>query len=667
MSDRPLFDASKFQGATCASSQRYAVALAETEDQIDSLLRFEREEQVRIVLVAITPEVDYVAKKRGLTYRIIEDFYSESELIERGIQNFERLRSFCDYFDGLVHEAFEGIPAARKVSSVARFYYLKRIFDGLLNRVVMIRGVLRNLKCDWVLSYDLPPWQPKHGLDWPVLGLTTRLTPHVAQSFGCHLIWLPRNVLYDLHMPKRSMKSYVLAVLRLLRLEGLARKVRALASRKDSKSGLTRDEKKEPWLISGNGWELDSIAECWQTTQPGRVVGVDEVVGKIAVTDKLKDRGERLWEQVRIDPGVRKFFIIDDVDTFPLVECTLRLYTLEDVVAAVAFAEKAPEMFERLRPAVLLTAGVSHDLARAACGGGVAVADSQHGGAYGYIEFPMAEYIDLCGADVFLAYGPGTSSYLERPSTVAGVKPDDQRAEPITVGSPTLDRLVTVQRQAKADNTLGRTIMYVNTNLGGDFRYHSYHMYADIAYWRFQRKIVLRCLQQADVRLVVKLYPLAKDPIHNPLINWLEDESSPNCEVTELPFTEVLDKADAYIIDTPSTALLQALTTEKPVIALVDSFYLRFDPRAAALLRKRAIVKESREEFLREITNFLSRPDWRLPKPVNDEFLMEYGTYLNDGRSTERSVEVLRELALNKYSVVRASKSGSDEMKLCKS
>jgi len=92
--------------------------------------------------------------------------------------------------------------------------------------------------------------------------------------------------------------------------------------------------------------------------------------------------------------------------------------------------------------------------------------------------------------------------------------------------------------------------------------------------------------------------------------------------------------------------LLEALTTAKLIITFVDSRWVRLDPAAAALLRKRMILSASGERFLRDIAAMLSQADWSLPEPVNDEFLMEYGTYLNDGHSAERAVNLLRELAL---------------------
>jgi hypothetical protein len=627
--------------------ENYPIAFVETKEQLTSLLQYQREAGLDILLVAVTPEADYEAEKKGLRYRTIEEFYSEAELINSGIQNFSRLRKFCDHLDGLIHAAFADVPMAQQVTTVSSLYYLKRIADGLLNRVCMIKGVLHALKTGSVLCFDLPFWQPRYGLDWPVLGLTSRLAPKVAQTLGWEVIWVRKDAKHGLPIPIKSPKEYFWGALSRLGLNGIALWARSAVRRGSSRNGGFKRKGREPWLISDGGWDVDLVAEYWKRSRTGQVVHPEDLFSTILADRRLKRKAQKAWESVRVDPQIWRFYNIEGIDTFWLVEPTLRLYVLENIPAALAFAEKAPDVLKRTRPSVVLTAGVHHDLARASHEAGVPVASFQHGGFYGYADYPMGEYTDLLHADIFLAYGPGTACNLEKSSPLASVRPSDRRARSVSVGSPSLDDLMTWRRKARANEGSSRTVMYVNTNLGGDFRYHSYHMYADVGYWRFQRRVVRACSQFSDVRVIVKVYPTRKDLVGNPLVEWLEDSQFHNCEVNDSPFNEVLGLADAYIIDTPSTALLQALSTKKPVIVLADSFYLRFDTRAEALLRKRAIVADTSEEFLQEINKFLVLRDWTVCEPVNDEFLIQYGTHMNDGRAVDRSEKLLYDLAVN--------------------
>ncbi|MFC1986973.1 hypothetical protein ACFLVH_00255 [Chloroflexota bacterium] len=57
------------------------------------------------------------------------------------------------------------------------------------------------------------------------------------------------------------------------------------------------------------------------------------------------------------------------------------------------------------------------------------------------------------------------------------------------------------------------------------------------------------------------------------------------------------------------------------------------------------IFSDNREQFFKDIEIVLGEANWTLPEPVNDEFLKAYGTHLNDGRSAERAVRQLADLA----------------------
>jgi len=58
-----------------------------------------------------------------------------------------------------------------------------------------------------------------------------------------------------------------------------------------------------------------------------------------------------------------------------------------------------------------------------------------------------------------------------------------------------------------------------------------------------------------------------------------------------------------------------------------------------------SVFADTKDEFFEKLGVFLQSQEWSLEKPINDEFLSHYGTYLNDGRSDERVTEFLFELA----------------------
>ncbi len=71
-------------------------------------------------------------------------------------------------------------------------------------------------------------------------------------------------------------------------------------------------------------------------------------------------------------------------------------------------------------------------------------------------------------------------------------------------------------------------------------------------------------------------------------------------------------------------------------------------PEAQVLLRKRAIVAETPDEFVEVVRTFLSTNDFTEMNAPNDGFLRAYSTHLNDGSSAERAVnEILRSASIS--------------------
>ena len=137
--------------------------------------------------------------------------------------------------------------------------------------------------------------------------------------------------------------------------------------------------------------------------------------------------------------------------------------------------------------------------------------------------------------------------------------------------------------------------------------------------------------------------------IRNPLFDWMERNRPQNIEVMgDVRLESVLDLANAFIVDSPSTPLLSLVATDKPFILYAENSTFRMVPEAAKLLKKRATLADTEDQFFAEVERFLAEQDWTLPKPVNDEFLKAYCTYTGDGLSADRCAKFLYDLALRK-------------------
>ena len=289
-----------------------------------------------------------------------------------------------------------------------------------------------------------------------------------------------------------------------------------------------------------------------------------------------------------------------------------------------------------------------------------------YGGFLGYCVLPFHERYDLADADYFICNGEGAVKTLERPSPLTFWNPNVKRAKPFAVGAPWIEDLVKGQRKNKAKNDdsercvrqgnhktgdhADRTIMYIMSALVGDNRYLGYVHHPEIWYWKLQRELVKRMSRFPDVRVLLK--PPMRDrypQIRNPLFDWMERNRPQNIEVMgDVRLESVLDLANAFIVDSPSTPLLSLVATDKPFILYAENSTFRIVPEAAKLLKKRATLADTEDQFFAEVERFLAEQDWTLPKPVNDEFLKAYCTYTGDGLSADRCAKFLYDLALRK-------------------
>ena len=123
--------------------------------------------------------------------------------------------------------------------------------------------------------------------------------------------------------------------------------------------------------------------------------------------------------------------------------------------------------------------------------------------------------------------------------------------------------------------------------------------------------------------------------------NSLEIESSK-------PLTELIPYGNAFIIDLPTTTLIEVLCTEKPVFVLTQ--FIKLTEHAERLLKKRAICCETVDKLIQALDTFMVRGEY--PADLkNQEYLCAYGTYMNDGQSAKRGADAVLD-------ILRSRKSG---------
>jgi len=211
----------------------------------------------------------------------------------------------------------------------------------------------------------------------------------------------------------------------------------------------------------------------------------------------------------------------------------------------------------------------------------------QHGSVwYDKIITNKSDLHDLVASTMLLTYGEG-SSYAYSQSNL------EKLPKIVSVGSIGLDRLR--ESEDKNDARKKRSkILYAITGYYQNSWYYGFSPpMSDRLYYLAQLEIVKGLVKLAEdnpsVKVTIKLHPtnyknIGSDP---PWVNDLSDKQ--NIYLIRQPgFSQIMREHDILIIDCPTTTLLEALTTFKPVFVLTS--VISPPSRDINLLKKRRCV-----------------------------------------------------------------------------
>jgi hypothetical protein len=129
--------------------------------------------------------------------------------------------------------------------------------------------------------------------------------------------------------------------------------------------------------------------------------------------------------------------------------------------------------------------------------------------------------------------------------------------------------------------------------------------YDDAWYHRWHVRLLDAMTANKNVSFVWKGLP-SVDEVPDPVPGILKTGSAPNVRYETRPFTRVLPEVDRVIVDFPSTALYEAVTFEKPVLALSFKRFTPLRPRAMEAFAPILRVCESEDEALDRVSEFLT-------------------------------------------------------------
>lgn len=601
-------------------------------------------------LVVSTPQAACECELRGLDYLALEDFYDVTAFLEADEPMLAFQRCWADRVDAFAWQALPELEAYGLRAAGHYALFLKALIDTLYRAAFALAHLLRAAPSARIVYFDDPLTDPAPETLFFPRPVHAALLGSVADVYGVELAPLPvlprgrhaqphgRGLAPTL---ERVLSPRAVTRLRALRHGGLEALV-PIRLRTD----------RSPEIVCGRGYDVDLVAprlaaegyRLRPLVEPSRLV----LDGGRRRREQLRRMLEELWPQLRAEPFFAEPFRWAGVDLLPLADIRLQLWWTAVVPAMWNALIRTRTRFERHRPhAVLLFSPWSpedHGALQGSRSLGIPTITHQHGGFEGNCEYTTYDLTDLRLADYRLVYGEHTASYFRERWV------DTKEAPPtiVAVGSSRLEALrsqpggaAPVRRRigASPDEQL---VLYVP----GAYQYRGWYMdngaYLETPYFQLVARAVEVFARFRDVRVLYKPFPQSPT---DPAIRLLE-RHCPNVSVVRgTPLTNLFRACQAFVIDVPSTALLEALLLPKPVLAHADRRFVTLRPEARELLRRRATLTETPDDFVRELERFLSFSHADRRAQEDDGFLRAYGTHLDDGHAAERAAQAVLEIA----------------------
>jgi len=607
------------------------------------------------LFIALTPAAASALRTAGISYQRPEDFAHEDELCRGAEARLERLARWADWLDARLHDKVPELRDAGFAPARVYFFFLNWLANAVFLRGHALDRVAAAVAPSRVVWGGPSPRDEPIGLDLGYLTSRASLWPPMIEAWAC-----ARDLQRDPFLvprvnpaaPPEGRAGWIRRIRDAVHRDGLPTCLRYAAARAAARARLAPPTTAGAVVFLQDNYDLPMIRAELRRRGQACASWAELSVPAGSVPRDLETRLSKLWGELETESDLTAPFVVDDVDFGGVVQPRLRRFCVDVVAEMYRHFLAARALFARARPRAVMApyaeAAWQGSTLEAARSLGVPTVLHQHGGFPGACELPIWRQTDRYVPDYFFVYGDGVRAWLDEDDHHRGTV----RARTVVVGSARLDAVRRPRRRAAIDALRGAArvadrarpvVLYVPYMFRGNLRYLSCDDYPDVSFYELQVAILELFRGRPDVHFVYKAF---SDAVANPLLDVAR--ALPNVSVigpTEIRVTRLMWAADAIVLDIPSTALLECLVTPKPLVTFADRRSLRMRPEAKELLRRRASLAETPDEFLAEIRRLLDERRLEDIRDPDDGFLRAYGTYRGDGRSAERAAAAVLALA----------------------
>ena len=627
----------------------------ENENQVRDCLQWLSDIDGDKIIIALSPLAMYELDKHRISYKIQEEYYEPQELYEFGMKNFQTVEELCGIIDEMILKSCPSANQRNITPALFSFYHLKMVYDAMTIRIFQLSNIFNTEKPDIVYMYntEIHPFgfhenapfiqfDDRESLYTQLMELGGwKINVKIIQSSSKfeHNILKKENVLSVV-----KFKSYVVKRLldhpELFDLAMMIKKRGFVGLFNWLKYMLHSSDKRTCIALLGGGYNWDDSIIKLKAQQISPIYRLHYDANEL-ISDNIMDfKGlNNAWMELIKKQDFLNFFVFNGIDFFPIVRGRLQFLVNRLTVSCVISACNTEYLIKQKKIKAFISSSISncleHSVAQVAHNSAIPVITWQHG-AYGAMQHPIINYLDLISSNFHFVFGKGVEKQYIQPAKSYGTKL-------ISIGSTSLGVLQIRSKKKKHTQNKKKRILYITSSGYQNKLYISYYPpFSDNRFWQTQKAIIDILGKHDAYSVIVKLHP---GVIHNSakLSSYVADKGYINFTfiMGENTVGELLRLSDIVVIDMPSTTLLQALTTTKPIFAYMG--HIKFDTKSSQLLEKRIVCLEKIEDFICKLDNYLY--DGNYAKDLaNNDFLQLFGTTHDCNFVAQQATKKLRQI-----------------------
>jgi len=599
------------------------------------------------VWIALGPSAMWCLQKEGIEFSLPEQFLKIDDLKQACLENHERVEAFCRSCDEILLKEDADLKENGMRPFTFNIYTLTVVFDSLVGRIFQLRAILEAHKgyTVWVHAGQYPSFGP---LDF-LFSDKEPLWGNILSLPG----WTEKIV--SLRDPGGEIKDFF-AVSSIFGL-----KEKTISSLAALKSFLRRSlwfnnlafylkdknlagffnlffkSKSKGLLVYAGFYNWEDTFSLFRR-EGLRLLFAGEDFFKVKKV-KQDRKVVRIEELIKNSDTAGKACQFMGVCFYPLLESRFRFILSNHVTVCKKIFRRIKFLVRRFNLKAVLASGsvtfTAHAVQHSARNMAIPVFCWQHGFMIqqeGRLA-QLNEFNNMLSSDFILTLGEGsTKAHLPYERKFS--------SKAVSTGSSSLDKIRSFSRENL--DVFSRNVLYVTTDYYQNSWYCGFYPpFSDRLFFKDQLSLIeyLKMLKaQADAEITVKFAPATLPPFAGEIRPFFRiKQAHPG-------FSRLLFGNHIIIIDSPTTTVLEAVATEKPIFVLTS--HIKYPQPALELLKKRAFCSDNPKELIEAVGLYMRTGIYRADTK-NTEFLSAFGTYLSDGNSAARAAGIVLKVILN--------------------